>query len=106
MRIVTTSAVALGAALLLGLAGTSPSFAKGHDQGFGAGLAGQAISGGAVADQVSRGGTKTGETGIYGSVVSDRAQAGGDDRDRSDDAGGNTGGNSDGGKGGGRGGRN
>jgi hypothetical protein len=33
MRIVTTSAVALGAALLLGLAGASPSFAKAHDQG-------------------------------------------------------------------------
>jgi hypothetical protein len=33
MRIFTTSAVALSAALLLGLAGTSPSFAKAHDQG-------------------------------------------------------------------------
>jgi hypothetical protein len=33
MRITTTSALALGAALLLGLAGASPSFAKGHNQG-------------------------------------------------------------------------
>ena len=33
MRILTTSAVAFSAALLLGLAGTSPSFAKAHDQG-------------------------------------------------------------------------
>jgi hypothetical protein len=33
MRNLTTSAVALGAALLLGLAGASPSFAKAHDQG-------------------------------------------------------------------------
>ncbi len=90
MRIVTTSAVALGAALLLGLAGTSASFAKGHDHGFGAGAAGQDTSRGAVADQVSRGGTKTGETGTYGSAVSSRAQSGGDDRDRSDDAGGNS----------------
>ncbi len=33
MRKLTTSTVALGAALLLGLAGASPSFAKGHNQG-------------------------------------------------------------------------
>ena len=33
MRILTTSAVALGAVLLIGLTGTSPSFAKGHNQG-------------------------------------------------------------------------
>lgn len=33
MRILTTSALALGAALLLGLASASPSFAKAHDQG-------------------------------------------------------------------------
>ena len=33
MRIVTTSAVALGAALLMSVAGTAPSFAKAHDQG-------------------------------------------------------------------------
>ncbi len=33
MRNITTSAVAFGAALLLGLAGASPSFAKSHDQG-------------------------------------------------------------------------
>ncbi len=32
MRSITTSAVALGAALLLGLAGASPGFAKAHDQ--------------------------------------------------------------------------
>jgi hypothetical protein len=33
MRIITTSAAAFGAALLLGIAGASPSFAKAHDQG-------------------------------------------------------------------------
>lgn len=33
MRTVTTSAIALSAALFLGLAGASPSFAKGHNQG-------------------------------------------------------------------------
>ena len=33
MRMVTTSTVALGAALLMSVAGTAPSFAKGHDQG-------------------------------------------------------------------------
>jgi hypothetical protein len=33
MRIHSTSALALGAALLLSLAGASPSFAKAHDQG-------------------------------------------------------------------------
>jgi hypothetical protein len=33
MRNITTSAVVLGAALLLGFAGASPSFAKSHDQG-------------------------------------------------------------------------
>jgi hypothetical protein len=33
MRKLTTSVAAFGAALLLGLAGASPSLAKGHDQG-------------------------------------------------------------------------
>jgi hypothetical protein len=33
MRNITTSAAVLGTALLLGLAGASPSFAKSHDQG-------------------------------------------------------------------------
>jgi hypothetical protein len=33
MHAFTTSAVALGTALLLGLAGASPSFAKAHDNG-------------------------------------------------------------------------
>lgn len=33
MRIATLSTAALGAALLLALAGASPSFAKGHNQG-------------------------------------------------------------------------
>jgi hypothetical protein len=32
MRNISTLSVALGAALLLGLAGASPSFAKGHNQ--------------------------------------------------------------------------
>jgi hypothetical protein len=33
MRIIPTTTVALGAALLLALTGASPSFAKAHDQG-------------------------------------------------------------------------
>jgi hypothetical protein len=33
MHNITTAAVAFGVALLLGLAGASPSFAKAHDQG-------------------------------------------------------------------------
>jgi type IV secretory pathway VirB6-like protein len=46
MRILTVSTLALGAALLLGFAGTSPSFAKGHSQGVGGnGTAGQGTAG-------------------------------------------------------------
>jgi hypothetical protein len=37
MRRLTTSALAVGTALLLGLAGASPSLAKGHSQGVGGG---------------------------------------------------------------------
>ncbi len=100
MRIVTTSAVALGAALLLGLAGTSPSFAKGHDHGFGLGLAGPDTAGKVDEGVTNRGGGDN-QYGTREGGVRDQAQSG--TRDNSDVAGGNSDGSGDGG--GGRGGR-
>ncbi len=100
MRIVTTSAVALGAALLLGLAGTSPSFAKGHDQGFGNQTAGPATAGQVDNGVSNRGGG--GRDSSYGANdVSPDARSGADTRDRSDEgqASGNGGGNNGGGRG-------
>ncbi len=67
MRILTTSA-ALGSALLLALAGASPSFAKAHNNGFGAMSTGAAtpsdFNGGVLGGaQRSEGG---GSAGSYG----------------------------------------
>jgi hypothetical protein len=62
MRILTTSA-ALSAALLLSLAGTSPSFAKGHNNGFGAGAAGPATAGKVDNDQSNNVGSTFGGGG-------------------------------------------
>lgn len=47
---------ALGFALAVGLSATSLSFAKGHDQGFGAGLAGPATAGKVDDGQTNRDG--------------------------------------------------
>lgn len=76
MRIVTTSAVALGAALLLGLAGTSPSFAKAHSNGLGGNGAAGPMTAGKVDNLVSRDGALT-TNGTYGGTVREQAQSGG-----------------------------
>ena len=77
MRI-TTLAVAFGAALLLSLHGASPSFAKGHDNGFGGGRTGIGagdLPAGAVASGVRNDGGM-GSSTSYGSTVRDQAQSG------------------------------
>ncbi len=67
MRILTTSALAVGTALLLGLAGASPSFAKGHSQGVGGNqTAGQGTAGLVDDGQSNRGGM--GSSTAYGTT--------------------------------------
>jgi hypothetical protein len=68
MRKLTTSAAALGAALLLGLAGASPSFAKGHNNGFGLGAAGPATAGKVDDGQKNTTGGREGSYGIRDQV--------------------------------------
>jgi type IV secretory pathway VirB6-like protein len=76
MRILTTSALAVGTALLLGLAGASPSFAKGHSQGVGGNqTAGQGTAGLVDDGQSNRDGM--GRETSYGQVDASNVEAGG-----------------------------